>query len=40
MVLIPAKLTSRTLLALSLFFAASLPGEATVTITESKQYTK
>nr|WP_251005965.1 DsbA family protein [Escherichia coli] len=34
------KLTTRTLLALSLFFAASLPGQATVTVTEGKQYTK
>ncbi|EKN4715485.1 DsbA family protein [Yersinia enterocolitica] len=40
MTLIPAKLTTRTLLALSLFFAASLPGQATVTLTEGKQYTK
>ncbi len=40
MTLISAKLTTRALLALSLFFAASLPGQAAVTITEGKQYTK
>ncbi|HAW2033353.1 TPA: thioredoxin domain-containing protein, partial [Escherichia coli] len=40
MTLIPVKLTTRVLLALSLFFAASLPGQAAVTVTEGKQYTK
>lgn len=40
MTLISAKLTTRALLALSLFFAASLPGQAAVTVTEGKQYTK
>ena len=40
MTLIPAKLTTRTLLALSLFFTANLPGQASVNLTEGKQYTK
>lgn len=40
MTLIPVKLTTRALLALSLFFAVSLPGQAAVTVTEGKQYTK
>lgn len=40
MTLILAKLTTRALLALYLFFAASLPGQASVTIAEGKQYTK
>lgn len=38
MILIPAKLTTRTLLALSLFFTANLPGQASVILTE--QYPK
>lgn len=40
MTLIPAKLTTRTLLALSLFFTANLPGQASVILTEGKQYSK
>ncbi|TGB81371.1 protein disulfide oxidoreductase DsbA [Escherichia sp. E3659] len=40
MTLIPAKLTTRTLLALSLFLTVSLPGQATVTLTEGRQFTK
>ena len=40
MTLIPAKLTTRALIALSLFFAASLPGQAAITVAEGKQYTK
>ena len=40
MTLIPAKLTTRALLTLSLFFATSLSGLAAVTVTEGKQYTK
>ncbi|EPW1928761.1 DsbA family protein [Escherichia coli] len=40
MTLIPVKLTTRTLLALSLFFTASLPGQASVSLTEGEQYTK
>lgn len=37
---IPAKLTTRTLLALSLFFAVNLTGQADATLNEGKQYTK
>ncbi|HBA9710924.1 TPA: thioredoxin domain-containing protein [Escherichia coli] len=40
MTLIPVKLTTRTLLALSLFFTTSLPGQASVSLTEGEQYTK
>lgn len=40
MTLIPAKLTTRTLLALSLFFTVSLTGQAEVPLNEGKQYTK
>lgn len=40
MTLIPAKLASGPLLALSLFFAATQPGQASVTLTEGEQYAK
>lgn len=40
MTLIPVKLTTRIFLALSLFFTASLPGQASVSLTEGEQYTK
>ncbi|MGA4538319.1 DsbA family protein [Citrobacter braakii] len=38
--LIPAKLTTSTLLALSFFFILAQSGQASVTLTEGKQYTK
>ncbi|HAD6864518.1 TPA_asm: protein disulfide oxidoreductase DsbA [Salmonella enterica subsp. enterica serovar Typhimurium str. SL1344] len=40
MTLISAKLTTRMLLAFSLFFVFVLPGQASVTLQEGKQYTK
>ncbi|MGP3591457.1 DsbA family protein [Vagococcus sp. WN89Y] len=40
MTLIPAKLTTSALLALSLFFTVSQSGQASVTLAEGKQYTR
>lgn len=40
MTYIPVKLTTRIFFILSFFFIASLPGHASISLTEGKQYTK